>query len=83
MSFLAPFRQLTPTQFETTWRSPSNIAFVKYWGKKGHQIPANPSLSMTLKECFTETKVSFNPSDSMSVELYLDGVREDKFSLKI
>ena len=83
MSFLAPFAQLTPTNFETTWRSPSNIAFVKYWGKKGHQIPANPSLSMTLKECFTETKVSFTPSDSMSVELYLDGIKEDKFSQKI
>jgi diphosphomevalonate decarboxylase len=83
MSFLAPFRQLTPTQFETTWRSPSNIAFVKYWGKKGHQIPANPSLSMTLKECYTETKVSFTPSDHLKVELYLDGVREEKFSHKI
>lgn len=83
MNLLTKFTSFTPGTFETTWRSPSNIAFVKYWGKKGHQIPANPSLSMTLKECVTETKVSFAPSDKMSVELYLDGVKEDKFAAKI
>ena len=33
---------------EITWRAPSNIALVKYWGKKEHQIPANPSISFTL-----------------------------------
>ena len=26
-----------------TWDSPSNIALVKYWGKYGAQLPANPS----------------------------------------
>ena len=31
-----------------TWSSPSNIALVKYWGKKEHQIPENPSISFTL-----------------------------------
>lgn len=69
--------------FETCWRSPSNIAFVKYWGKKGHQLPANPSLSMTLKECFTETRTRFVPAEGFSVELHLDGKREDRFSEKI
>ena len=29
--------------------APSNIAIVKYWGKKGKQLPCNPSLSMTLE----------------------------------
>jgi diphosphomevalonate decarboxylase len=83
MSLTSPYENLTPKAFETKWRSPSNIAFVKYWGKKGHQIPANPSLSMTLKECFTETSVSFKPSDKLDVELLLDGSKEDKFALKI
>jgi diphosphomevalonate decarboxylase len=83
MSLNSPFLNLMPAEFETTWRSPSNIAFVKYWGKKGHQIPANPSLSMTLKECYTETKVTFKKSDSLSVELKLDGVKSDKFATKI
>jgi diphosphomevalonate decarboxylase len=48
---------------QVIWRSPSNIAFVKYWGKKGFQIPANPSLSMTLAKSFTETLVRYFPSE--------------------
>jgi diphosphomevalonate decarboxylase len=80
---LQPFKDLKAQSFETCWRSPANIAFIKYWGKKGHQLPANPSLSMTLKECFTETKMSFSPAASLSVELYLDNKREDRFAVKI
>lgn len=80
---LESFAHYEPKVFEVTWRSPSNIAFVKYWGKKGHQLPANASLSMTLKECFTETKVSFSPESELSVELHLEGKKEEKFALKI
>jgi len=39
------------------WKSPSNIALVKYWGKKGNQIPANASLSITLSEAYTITRM--------------------------
>jgi diphosphomevalonate decarboxylase len=42
----------------SSWQSPSNIAFIKYWGKKGYQIPANPSLSMTLNVARSQTSVS-------------------------
>lgn len=83
MSLNSPFSQLSPADFVTTWRAPSNIALVKYWGKKGHQIPANASLSMTLKECYTESKVSFKKADEMNVELKLDGVSSEKFAAKI
>ena len=83
MSLIAPFQNLEPKSHTATWRSPANIAFVKYWGKKGHQIPANPSLSMTLKECFTETKVDFKPASSLSVDLFFEGKKEDRFGLKI
>ena len=41
------------------WSAPSNIALVKYWGKKDNQIPANPSISFTLNNCKTITKLSF------------------------
>lgn len=68
---------------EFRWRSPSNIAFVKYWGKKGHQIPANPSLSMTLKECYTETSARFTDAPELSVTLMLDGKPEERFAKKI
>ncbi len=42
-----------------SWSAPSNIALVKYWGKKDNQIPANPSLSFTLNQCKTITTLSF------------------------
>lgn len=83
MSILHPFGNLTPNEYSSTWIAPSNIAFVKYWGKKGHQLPANPSLSMTLKECVTKSKVSFAPSESLSVKLQLDGKEQEKFASKI
>jgi diphosphomevalonate decarboxylase len=44
-----------------TWRSPSNIALVKYWGKRSGQIPENPSVSITLEKSFTETTVKYFP----------------------
>jgi diphosphomevalonate decarboxylase len=84
MNLLAPFESLTPLPFDTSWRSPANIAFVKYWGKKGHQLPANPSLSMTLKNCYTDSRVCFEVGTSKpGVELFLNGVRQDKFAVKI
>jgi len=41
------------------WVCPSNIALIKYWGKKPGQIPMNPSLSMTLQEARTLTKINY------------------------
>src|ERR1035438_1418454 len=37
------------------WKSPSNIALVKYWGKKEGHLPQNPSISMTLKQSCSAT----------------------------
>ena len=59
-----------------TFSSPSNIALVKYWGKKENhpsqavagelakQIPANPSISFTLNNCKTITKLSFEKKNT-------------------
>jgi len=47
--------------FSAGWQSPSNIALVKYWGKKEGQVPMNPSLSMTLSKAVTRTKLSASP----------------------
>ena len=49
---------------EVTWRSPSNLAIVKYWGKHGQQLPKNPSISLTLSSAFTDTKLAYKPKES-------------------
>jgi diphosphomevalonate decarboxylase len=46
------------------WRSAANIALVKYWGKKGRQLPANASVSMTLSTCYTETSVMYKSGNA-------------------
>ncbi|MEP3838073.1 MAG: diphosphomevalonate decarboxylase [Algibacter sp.] len=69
-----------------TWSSPSNIALVKYWGKKEHQIPENPSISFTLNHCKTTTKVGFSKkedADNFSFDIFLDNEKKDDFKPKI
>jgi diphosphomevalonate decarboxylase len=69
-----------------TWQSPSNIALVKYWGKKNQQIPENPSISFTLNTCKTTTTLSFSKKeddDKFSFEVFLDKNRQDDFKPKI
>jgi diphosphomevalonate decarboxylase len=69
------------------WRSPSNIALIKYWGKFPGQIPANPSLSMTLSKANTVTGFEFQPKDEdhgdIDLEFFFEGHRNEKFRGKI
>lgn len=59
------------------WRSPSNIALVKYWGKHGVQLPRNPSVSFTLDGAATDTTLHYSvrevAGEGVEVALYLDG----------
>ena len=66
------------------WRSPSNIALVKYWGKKPVQLPQNPSMSITLKNAYTETVAEYMPADErgMDVVFYFHGERNEQFEKK-
>lgn len=70
---------------KVAWRSPSNIALVKYWGKKGHQMPLNPSISMSLTNCYTETSVEYNTrtSNDEPFELFFEGKKNIAFETKI
>ena len=60
------------------WQSPSNIAIVKYWGKRPgmQQIPQNPSVSFTLSKCHTETSISYKESDRFGLHFRFDGKGE-------
>jgi len=70
-----------------SWRSPSNIALVKYWGKKPVQVPANPSLSMTLSRATTDMTMEFTPrneNDGFPLTGFLfEGNKEESFEKKI
>ncbi|MGY5846362.1 diphosphomevalonate/mevalonate 3,5-bisphosphate decarboxylase family protein [Salegentibacter sp. HM20] len=76
-----------PDRGNYTWQSPSNIALVKYWGKLEHQIPANPSISFTLKNCHTKTRLEFfkkeNRGEDFDFELYFEGNKKEDFKPKI
>ncbi|WP_196890901.1 diphosphomevalonate/mevalonate 3,5-bisphosphate decarboxylase family protein [Aureivirga marina] len=70
-----------------TWRTPSNIALVKYWGKEGVQIPKNPSISFTLHNCATITTLEFQKkgtfSDNFEFEFYFEEKIKESFKPKI
>lgn len=65
------------------WQSPSNIALVKYWGKRGRQIPQNPSISFTLSECLSETFIGFEKADHFGFSFYFEGKETPAFGAKI
>ncbi len=68
-----------------TWRCPSNIAIVKYWGKWGNQMPCNPSVSMTLSEAVTEVQLeTFEKKQSgIELEYFFGGEKNDSFQTRI
>lgn len=69
--------------FKGKARAYTNIALIKYWGKKNEELilPINNSLSLTLDAFYTETEVIF--SDSYMVdEFYLDGTLQDEKATK-
>jgi len=78
---------LSKEQNRVAWRSPSNIAIVKYWGKHGVQLPQNPSVSFTLDAAHTDTSVTFIPkaviSRDISIDFYFEGESNEAFANKI
>ncbi|MEC9071118.1 MAG: hypothetical protein VX938_02010, partial [Myxococcota bacterium] len=63
---------------EVRARACANIAVIKYWGKapdrrpQDANLPAVPSLSLTLDKLWSETTVAFDP-ESASDSLTLNG----------
>lgn len=82
--FIAPYTTTILDHGSFEWSAPSNIALVKYWGKKENhpsskselakQIPANPSISFTLHHCKTITRFSFSKKATTTLtEITTDG----------
>jgi diphosphomevalonate decarboxylase len=55
---------VTPTQSSAIAEAHPNVALVKYWGKRGggDNVPATSSLSITLSQLRTRTRVDVDPS---------------------
>ncbi|MBX2928936.1 MAG: diphosphomevalonate decarboxylase [Saprospiraceae bacterium] len=77
----------TTTPGKVAWRSPSNLALIKYWGKYGQQLPKNPSISFTLQNAYTETSLEYRPQTDnkpgIQLNFFFDGVQNEPFKEKI
>jgi len=64
--------------------APSNIAFIKYWGKKDDELklPENSSISMNLSNLLTITTVEFDP-ELKEDWVMINGVKNDTESDKV
>lgn len=49
--------------------APSNIALVKYWGKRANQYPCNPSISFSLRNSTTKTIAEYSRKMNQGVSL--------------
>jgi diphosphomevalonate decarboxylase len=69
------------------WRSPSNIALIKYWGKHGKQLPRNPSISFTLDAAYTDTLLEYEPKKGVDhgidLSFFFDGQPKPAFGDKV
>ncbi len=70
------------------WRSPSNIAVIKYWGKYGMQLPQNPSISFTLENAYTETTILYEAKKStdsrdLNFDFYFNQQKNEPFKAKV
>ena len=78
--FILPGYDVLMSKGKVGWKAPSNIALIKYWGKKGDQIPANPSVSLTLNTSNTSTTISYEPVDKQAESILYDFVFEGQLN---
>jgi len=60
-------------KYRSEWECPSNIALIKYWGKKTPQLPLNPSVSFSLQNAKTKTSIEIPQSNNRKVEFIFEG----------
>lgn len=64
-------------KYRSEWECPSNIALVKYWGKKTPQLPMNPSVSFSLQNAKTKTTVEITSSSKRQTAFFFEGKSSD------
>lgn len=85
--FIPKTIEISETSGKVTWQTPSNIALVKYWGKRDPQLPENTSVSFTLSNCHTTTTLSYtkkaSPTDDFVFDVIFEGEKKEAFKPKI
>ena len=67
-----------------SWTSPSNIALIKYWGKRPVQMPMNSSISLTLSKSYTKMSIKREEStNGLILEFIFENNQNEKFKKKI
>ncbi len=82
---IEPGKYLNP-EGKVHWKSPANIALIKYWGKYPEQLPMNPSLSFVLSNSVVSIKVEYVIDDSKPLNILdfkLNGRDNPGFAEKI
>ena len=69
--------------YSVGWKSPANIALIKYWGKYGEQLPRNPSVSFTLNQSTTSMTIAYKEQDFFQLSFYFEGRENKNFEKKI
>ncbi|MFW6019394.1 MAG: diphosphomevalonate/mevalonate 3,5-bisphosphate decarboxylase family protein [Bacteroidales bacterium] len=74
-----------PDRGKIVWESPSNIAFIKYWGKHGNQYPENASLSMSLKNSVSVVELLFHKNTEKKgiVDFTFEGKSNQPFKQRV
>ena len=79
----SPMQLAISEKLSVAWQSPSNIAIVKYWGKKNIQLPATPSLSMTLNHAVTQTHIQVLVDEAEKGLISVNGDKNHPFLPKM
>ncbi|MGT2932566.1 diphosphomevalonate decarboxylase [Streptococcus catagoni] len=63
-----------------TVKSYANIAIIKYWGKENQElmIPSTSSISLTLENMYTQTRLTELPETATKDTFYIDGLLQDQ-----
>lgn len=67
----------------TKWSAPSNIALVKYWGKRPVQLPGNASLSLTLDKSRTTVAATWREANQFKLNFAFEGEQKPAFAAKV
>jgi len=72
------------SKYVASYQAPSNIALVKYWGKRHLQIPENTSISFTLKNCISKSKIiCLDKQENNPITVFFENKINEKFVPKI